>query len=287
MAPGPSLTTQDGQGPHDAQTTSISAAPLSGDAPLPPTPVGNISETSRRLTRRSEQTSDIQTLPGTRWDELEIERQRDRQRGREGASDSTTTPSFERLSLREKSVQVPGHRVPATQNPGSVAKRRRSQAPARLSTSRSGGLSEEVSRQPVATGLLPTRKYRPKQPSPDKQQVSNRRQNPSTANTVANIHFPILPTDTEIGRVFPSSMARRPGRNQVDYVSELKEAIHESLSKLSDIQDKLAPLGQQILVLEEELKAKESDSSKLALTLRDIPKFVLMCFVLQLLTKGQ
>jgi hypothetical protein len=58
-------------------------------------------------------------------------------------------------------------------------------------------------------------------------------------------------------------MARRPGRNQVDYVVELKEAIHESLSKLSDIQEKLAPLGQQILALEEELKAKESDSGKL------------------------
>jgi hypothetical protein len=58
-------------------------------------------------------------------------------------------------------------------------------------------------------------------------------------------------------------MARRPGRNQVDYVAELKETINESLSKLSDIQDKLAPLGQQIVALEEELKAKESDSSKL------------------------
>ena len=58
-------------------------------------------------------------------------------------------------------------------------------------------------------------------------------------------------------------MARRPGRNQADHFVDLKETIHESLSKLSDIQEKLAPLGQQIVALEEELKAKESDSSKL------------------------
>jgi hypothetical protein len=56
-------------------------------------------------------------------------------------------------------------------------------------------------------------------------------------------------------------MARRPGRNQVDYVAELKETIHESLQKLSDIQERLGPLGQQIAALEEELKAKEGDGS--------------------------
>jgi hypothetical protein len=280
MAPKPSLTTQDAQGAHDAQTTSIPSAPLSGQIPLPYTPVAGIQETPRRLTRRSEQTLDIQTLPGTRWDKLEIERQRERQRGREGASDSTATPSLERLSLREKSAQVSSHRTPATQDPGPVLKRRRSQAPARQTKSRSGGLSEEFSRQAAATASSPTKKSRPKHHSPDKHQVSTRRQNQSTANTLPNILSPTLPTDRGIRRAFTPSMARRPGRNQVDYVSELKEAIHESLSKLSDIQEKLAPLGQQILILEEELKAKESDSSMLEWTLRDTTRNLLMCYVL-------
>jgi len=286
MAPKPSLTTQDAQGPHDAQTTSVPCAALSGHIPPPSTPVGNIPETPRRLTRRSEQSLHIQTLPGTRWDELEIERQRERQRGREGAPDSTATPSLERLSLREKSVQVSSHRTSTTQDPGLVPKRQRSQAPARQTKSRSGGLSEEISRQAVATASSPTKKHRPKQPSPDNHQVSTSRKNQSTANTVPNCHYPSLSTDRDIGRALAPSMARRPGRNQVDYVSELKEAIHESLSKLSDIQEKLAPLGQQILVLEEELKAKESDSSKLEWTLRDVARYVLMGYVLRLLTRA-
>lgn len=76
-------------------------------------------------------------------------------------------------------------------------------------------------------------------------------------------------------------MARRPGRNQVDYVVELKETIHESLAKLSDIHEKLAPLGQQIVAMEEELKAKESDSSKL----EQIPETGHKCIkVMRLLT---
>lgn len=57
-------------------------------------------------------------------------------------------------------------------------------------------------------------------------------------------------------------MARRPGRIQPGYVSELKDAIGESLAKLSEIQEKIAPLGQQIVTQEEELKAKENDGSE-------------------------
>jgi hypothetical protein len=273
MAPKPSPSEQGAQDAQDAQASNIPSAPPGAHFAHPLTPVRNIPETPRRITRGSDQTLDIQTLPGTRWDELEIERQRERQRGREPASDSTATPSSNRSSLREKSVQVSSHRTPATKARDSPPEKRQSQAPARPTGSHARGLSEECSSQFVATASSPTKKRRLKGSAGTKPQVSPGRQNQSTADAGLSTHSPSLLTDNGIRSALPPRMARRPGRNQVDYVSELKEAIQESLSKLSDIQEKLAPLGQQILVLEEELKAKENDSSKLEWFPQILPDF--------------
>jgi hypothetical protein len=261
MAPQPAPSEQ-GIGTHQPQPPNI--PPVAADDPTasPSTPVRSILETPRRSNRKSEQTFDYQTLPGTRWDELEIERQRERQRGRETASDISGTRSLNRLSLRERSVQVSSHRPG---NPKDSDPR-----PAQRQTKRSGyqpasntlGPLEENPSQVPATGSSSTKKGRPKQPVRVKHRLQLEPRRESASETGLTNQSSSLIADSSIEADLQSSMARRPGRNQVDYVAELKETIHESLSKLSDIQEKLGPLGQQILTLEEELKAKESDSSK-------------------------
>lgn len=248
------------QGPHQPQPTNIPPVPAGDHAANPSTPVRSIPETPRRHTRKSEPNLDFQTLPGTRWDELDIERQRERQRGREAAADSTGTPSLDRLSLREKRTQVSSRRTAATKDSDLIPEIRRTRHPARQSGPQNSleSPANDFS-QPLAEPSSSAKKSRRK-----KRQGPTGRQSKAAPQTGLDSQ-PQLLTANEligVGRDLAPGMARRPGRNQVDYVAELKETIHESLSKLSDIQEKQAPLGQQILALEEELKAKEGDSSK-------------------------
>lgn len=216
-------------------------------------------ETPRRHTRRSSPNFDPQTLPGTRWDELDIERQREGQRGRVPASDITRTPSLGRLSLHEKRTQVVSQQKTVTsKDPDTVSGRRLTQCSAQKPGFQSVGLSAEL----IDAGVSPAKRRRPNQPVPAKQQpLLVPRDQPLPLTGIERQSTRVTPKQF-IVKDRQSSMARRPGRNQVDPVAELKEAIHESLSKLSEIQEKVTPLGQQIAALEEELKAKESDSSK-------------------------
>ena len=251
MAPQPSPTKQ-GTQPQPSNIPPIPGG--NNDVAFPSTPVRNIIQTPRRHTRRSDQKIEVQTLPGTRWDELEIERRRETQRGRELPSDTTGTSSLERLSLREKSVQVSNNRTATTKVPDWTTGRRQTQTPAHQSGPSSIGSAEDTPIQVFAAASSSVRRHRPNRSQPHKHEAADTRPNNEPPPLIAD-HFG--------GGDFLPNMARRPGRNQVDYVAELKETIHESLSKLSDIQEKLTPLGQQIVVLEEELKAKESDNGKL------------------------
>jgi hypothetical protein len=262
MAPQPAPSEQ-GTRTHQPQPPNIPPVAACDPTASPSTPVRSILETPRRSNRKSEQTLDYQTLPGTRWDELEIERQRERQRGRETASDISGTQSLNRLSLRERSVQVSSHRPGNPKDSDPRPAQRQTQRPGYQPASNTLACLEENPSQVPATGPSSTKKGRPKQPVRAKHRLQSERRGESVSETGLTNQSSSLIADSSIGADLQSSMARRPGRNQVDYVAELKETIHESLSKLSDIQEKLGPLGQQILTLEEELKAKESDSSKL------------------------
>ena len=222
-------------------------------------------ESRRKSARRSHQKIDFQTLPGTRWDELDIERQRERQRGRT-ASSTAAPPSFDRLTLRESSVQLSSHRADSsdlTKGLDLLPQQKGTLVAAKKPEASSTGLYEALSSQTPAVASSPVKKHHQDRSLRAKQQLSSKQRGQSSFETGPSGLTPSLNTAHSGTREHLADMARRPGRNQVDYVAELKEAIHESLSKLSDIQEKLAPLGQQIVALEEELKAKESDSSKL------------------------
>ncbi len=249
------------QGTHLPQPSNIPPISAGDYITQPSTPVRTL-ETPRRRTRGSEQKIDLQTLPGTRWDELEIERQRERQRGREPGSDTTGTLSLDRLSLREKKVQVPSRCTAATKDNDLIAGRRPTQRQVRQSGTHTGSFETEPS-QVLAAAFSPTKRRRPNKPVVVEHRVLPGRQSQPASEAELNHQSLSLTSDRSVGKDLLPSMARRPGRNQADHFVDLKETIHESLSKLSDIQEKLAPLGQQIVALEEELKAKESDSSKL------------------------
>lgn len=262
MTPKVSPNKRGPQRTHQPQASNIPAAPAGDVVAQPSTPVRNISDTTRRHTRRSERKVDVQTLPGTRWDKLEIERQRQRQREQEFSSDTTATPVLNQLSLREKTVHAPTHRVSAKKDRDLVSEAKPTEVPALQPGSQSLGEAKEARGRVLATASSPTKKHRPNQSRLSKHQLSSGRQRQSKPEAGFTSRSPSSTLKALIERDPLLSMARRPGRNQVDFVAELKETIHESLSKLSDIQDKLGPLGQQIVVLEEELKAKEADSSK-------------------------
>jgi hypothetical protein len=259
MAPKPSPTKQDTHQPHPSY---ISPVPDEGHIALPSTPARNIySGTPRRQTRQSEQDLEVQTLPGTRWDELDIDRHREKQRGREPTSDLIAAPSLSRLSLREKSVQLSTQRSTVTRDIHLKPGRRQTHRQAQQSASHSAECFEENSEQVLGAAPSPTKKRRLNRSL--SQTCRGPTGRPSESSSQAGVSPSSLIAGQSLEKSLPPNMARRPGRNQVDYVAELKETIHESLSKLSDIQEKLGPIGQQILTLEEELKAKESDSSKL------------------------
>ena len=262
MAPKVSPTKKGPQWTHQPQLSNIPAAPAGDAVAQPSTPVRNISDTPKRHTRRSEQKVDVQTLPGTRWDKLEIERQRQRQREQESGLDTTETPVLNQFSLREKTVQASTHRASATKDRDLVPEAIPTEVPALQPGSQSSGPGKEASGRVLATASSPTKKRRANQSGFSKHQLSTGQQPQSKSEVGFTNQSPSSTFGAPVERDPLLSMARRPGRNQVDFVAELKETIHESLSKLSDIQDKLAPLGQQIVVLEEELKAKEADSSK-------------------------
>lgn len=190
------------KGPHQRQpSNTASVVPTSDHVAYPSTPARPTSASLRRSARGSEKTIEVLTLPGTRWDRLDIERQRESSRQAPITASSPAERRRENWSLLAKQRGISGRR-------GQFVR----------SSSGPSALSPSVNPTHLAREFSPQSR-------------------------------PI--------------MARRPGRNQVDYVAELKETIHESLSKLSEIHEKLAPLGQQIVALEEELKAKESDGSKL------------------------
>ena len=262
MAPKVSPTKQGAQGTHQPQPSNISAAPAGNAVAQPSTPVQNIPDTPKRHTRRSEQKVDVQTLPGTWWDKLDIERQRQRQREQEPDSDTTDTPVLNELSLREKTVQAPRHRVSAVKDRDLVSETKQTEVPALQSGTHSSKSLKEASGRVLATASLPAKKRRPNRSRLSRHQVSTRQQRQSQSEAGLTNQSPSSTVEALVERDPLLSMARRPGRNQVDLVADLKETIHESLSKLSDIQERLAPLGQQIVALEEELKAKEADSSK-------------------------
>lgn len=223
----------------------------------------NVLHTPRRHTRRSEQKVDVQTLPGTRWDKLEIERQRRWQREREHGLDTTETPLSKELSLHEEeTVQVSTHRVPTIKDRDLVAETTPTEVPALQPGTQSLELVKEDSDRVLATASSPTKKRRLNQSRLCKHQLSSGQQHQSKSETGLTNPSSSSTAEAPIERDSLSNMARRPGRNQVDVVADLKETIQESLSKLNDIQEKLAPLGQQIVALEEELKAKEADSSE-------------------------
>lgn len=85
--------------PQSSNTTAVSA---DGQNFLPSTPVQQSAELPRRSARRGDQKVEFQKLPGTQWDELDIERQRDRPRGRETVSSSAATGSLYHISPRER-----------------------------------------------------------------------------------------------------------------------------------------------------------------------------------------
>lgn len=262
MAQQPSPTKK---GTRQPPPSNISDVPSGGGTEYPATPVRSHPESRRKSARRSHQKIDFQTLPGTRWDELDIERQRERQRGRATASNTAAPPSFDRLSLRESSVQVSSQGVASSESSKGLdllPQQKGILGTAKRSEAYSTGSSELLSSQTTATASSPVKKHHQDRSLRAKQQLSSKQPGQSTSETGPSTLTPSLSFAHSGITEHPTDMARRPGRNQVDYVAELKEAIHESLSKLSDIQEKLAPLGQQIVALEEELKAKESDSSK-------------------------
>ncbi len=262
MAPKVSPTKKGPQWTHQPQPTNIPATPAGNAVAQPSTPVRNISDTPRRHTRRSEQNVDVQTLPGTRWDKLEIERQRQRQREQEPDSDTTNTPVSNEFPLLGATIQASTHRVSATKDRDLVLETTSTDVPAVQPGTQSLRLVKEGSGRVLATASSPTKKRHPNQSRHSKHQLSSGRQRQSKSEAGLTNQSPSLTIEAPIERDSLSSMARRPGRNQVDVVTDLKETIHESLSKLSDIQEKLAPLGQQIVALEEELKVKEADSSE-------------------------
>ncbi|ERF76895.1 hypothetical protein EPUS_02606 [Endocarpon pusillum Z07020] len=261
MAPRLPPTKKGPQRTHQPPPSNIPAAAAGDVVAQPSTPVRNISDTPRRHTRRSERKVDVQTLPGTRWDKLEIERQRHRQREQESGSGITETPVLNELSLHEKTIHASIHRASATKTRDLVSETNPIEVSALQLGSQSLGSVKEANGRVLATTSSPIKKRRPNQSRLSKHRLSTGRQRQSKPEAGFTSQSPSSTLEAVIERDPLLSMARRPGRNQVDFVAELKETIHESLSKLSDIQDKLAPLGQQILVLEEELKAKEADNS--------------------------
>ena len=261
------------EGPHQPQslnTTTTAAVPIGDNVAHPSTPARPTSASLRRSTRGSEQQIEVLTLPGTRWDKLDIERQRDQQGGREQHSNLTGTHSFNHLSLHEKRPQISVHQresLGAIQKSEVINGRNQDQLPPQPPGHHALGTLERVSNRSLATESLSAGRRRANRSLPPNQRGLSRRGGRSfSLDAGPSALSPSLSTaylKTEVSRTPRPIMARRPGRNQVDHFAELKETIHESLSKLSEIQEKLAPLGQQIVALEEELKAKESDSSKI------------------------
>lgn len=254
------------QGPQARHTSNTAPAPTSNPVVYPSTPVQSVSDTPRRYTRKSGQKFEVHTLPGTRWDELEIERRRESRRGRDSAAGPILIPSLNRLSLREKSAQLSAYRNTQSSEETKYLDVSTGRHQDQLSVQQSANYSSqsvgESLVQNPATASSPLKRHPRNRFLQAKQQAPSERGGQSASEVRLSNQSPSLIAERIPGDL-PANMARRPGRNQVDYVAELKETINESLSKLSDIQDKLAPLGQQIVALEEELKAKESDSSKL------------------------
>lgn len=259
--PQPSPTKQGAHQPQPSNTSPVSA----GDHVAgPSTPVRRPLETPGRHTRRRQQKINVQTLPGTRWDELEIERQRESQGGQGLPSDLTNIPTVRKLPLYENSAHASSRRSISPGDFNLIPAAIQPRSPAQQSGTLLLGPCEEPTKQLPASGPSPTKGSRPiRRRQAKKHRAPSERRGKSAPGTGIITQSPFLFANCSAGQDLLSIMARRPGRNQVDYVAELKETIHESLSKLSDIQEKLIPLGQQIVSLEEELKAKESNSSKL------------------------
>ena len=282
MTPQPSPTEQGTQS-HQPQLVHKSSVPAGHHIVFPSTPLPVPLETPRRHTRRSQQKFNVQTLPGTRWDELEIERQRERRRDREPASDIISGPSFSRLSLHNNGAHVSSSQSASPTDLDFSPTVSQTHPPARQSGDPWIGFIEETPSQELIPASSPAKRRRPTQRVPVKHRVPSQGRGKSASEAGINTQSPFLVPDLVVEEHHPSTMARRPGRNQVDYVAEWKEAIFESLSKLSDIQGKMALLNQQIVRLEEELKAKEGDSSKLKAAF-DPPDFASLP---QLLTRAE
>lgn len=120
----------------------------------------------------------------------------------------------------------------------------------------------ESSGQVSTAASSPVSRRHPNSSTPGRRQSPSGQRDPSPAEGGDRTLAPRQRTESPVTSDSLPIMARRPARNQLEIIAEMRETIHESLLKLSDIQEKQGSLGEQIVALEEELRAKENDGGK-------------------------
>ena len=247
--------------PHQPQHIYTNKHPLAEHDDAPPvTPVRRSRESPRRSTRNHRNVSEIWTLPGTEWDQLDIERQKQAQGWQEEALTERDTPVVKTAPSHHRRFQDLNTQIKKTQKPTNS-----STEPGRILTETQGCVpsaesSNDFSLDRAVSPSLNVHSARQKHSKGTKESCPSTHHSPDKSETKPT-RKSLSPLVNLGGSRSAEDMARRPGRNQVDYMAELKESIQESLSKLSSIQEQLGPLGLQIVSLEEELKTKEGSSS--------------------------
>lgn len=263
------------QGPHEPEDpgdshVGINTAPSTAAhvadhvQPTSPSTPDTGFHTARRHTRASGQKLEVQTLPGTEWEKLDIERKREALGHPENTKIPETSRSAACLPLHQNQAQSPkqttksSEAIRVTSSVSSVWQR---QAQARTPGHSPSPSSNITANQALAVASSsPVKKHRIGPLQPKQHQVSQSHHDQAVPGSGQEEAQPTQTCTIHLSEdTLHSKMARRPGRNQLDHVADLKDTLHDSLSKLSNIQEQVTSLGKQIMTLEEELKAKENE----------------------------